>query len=199
VKLFAETHGTSIGVANVNTRRITHWRREVDENRQARRYLTILGHPRESVDEPKNRKTVDLQFSGSPDQSAIWSLAWQPSWFITGSDVSGESSCAGAKTLLRRFMKAGVSGNQKTHGRTRSGFPELIEAFKHLQECLLRHLFRILALAAHQLTVMENFSPKRYNEAVERICISRRSCRARSASAARSNGKYRFNCNEMSN
>jgi hypothetical protein len=75
----------------------------------------------------------------------------------------------------------------------------LIEAFKHLQECLLRHLFRILALAAHQLAVMENFSPKMYNEAVERICISRRSCRARSASAARSNGKYRFNCNEMSN
>ena len=77
------------------------------------------------------------------------------------------------ENALPPLHQASVSSNPKDPRPDSLRLPKLIEALEDLQQCVLRHVFRILALAAHQPAVMENLGPEVLHEAVERVRVSR--------------------------
>jgi len=79
----------------------------------------------------------------------------------------------GSKNTLPPLHQAGVLGNTKDPGTNPFGFSKLIEALENLYQRVLRHVFRIVALAAHQPTVMEDLGSEVLDEAIERFCIAR--------------------------
>jgi hypothetical protein len=111
---------------------------------------------------------------------------------MAGRKSSSESSCDGAKTLFRRFIKQAFLAIRKTHGRTRSGSRRWSKLLKHFEQRLLRHLLGVLAVAAHQPAIVENLRAEVFHKAVERLWFSSNQFPREFDFGITFQGRYRF-------
>src|ERR1039457_5418452 len=75
----------------------------------------------------------------------------------------------GSECALAPLHQAGVFGNVENPRTDPLGFAKMAEILKHFEQCLLRHFLRVLAIPAHQPTVMENLCPEVFHKAIERF------------------------------
>ena len=79
----------------------------------------------------------------------------------------------GRENALAALHQAGISRNAKDPGTHSLRFPQLVEAFESLQQSILRHVFRILPLAAHEPAVLKDLCPEMFYKTVERPGVPR--------------------------
>src|ERR1019366_9097017 len=78
----------------------------------------------------------------------------------------------GSEYAIATLHQAGVLGDVENPRTDPLGFAEVIEILKHFEQCLLRHFLSVLAVPAHQPTIVKDLCPEVFHKAIERFWFS---------------------------